>query len=814
MSVLILIGLLFLQGVTGVYYSFKDGYSANSYAYHLGILATALSLGHIAVAVGLLKRKPLARWFAMGLCLLMVVFAVLGPILMFFFAKYAIVIAFVLGGLGKSFGDGVGSIVAALVVAALMFVLCGVVGYRALKALRSPHTRADFEQVVDEGGNIRDEPFRIVVISAVVWLVASFISSKDISISRSSLPRVLMSLEMRQAEDREREKDLAEITKIVMFTHDSKRVIIAPSKLSPEYLVLDLDSGELERTGVNQLFAEQFDYRKLIAPDGSSVLTYGSRIWMKNGVETKLQTLPYERLGFYTPTRFLAYERKAQALQLVDLNEDRLIYAVPVRRDQRGEPSARNGNDGGWTNFSQAWSNDREHFAWLYRNGTIAVLTLATGRIDEETCSQCMYGGSIGFSADGRVVFVPDPVTHLQTDTRPNVGRLYDLSSRTSTPAEYQGDPQYFDGVSGHAEFYDHENRTLVHSDLPRAGRVWRMEMPEGMAGVRRQTHKLLLASVKDPGNVKGGFLIGQSRDPEDSLEIPFKPLPHVIPDSGLMGLSADSRFALFGVGSKLEVVDLEAVLRGEPASRTLDLMKDDKLSAVERATSDLEGRTLRWVEDERSMLAADPALTTEDELQMAFEAARASRANAGETMAAPQAESPAVQEPAPETRAMPEPAGIHKCVDGSGSVTFTQTVCPAGTKAVVAPPIDGAGRPAYAASSRELPAYIPNSQNIPQYLRSFVQYGDKLSSAQQERVSCPGNPYALKKPDGGIQQLNIETGVTRHEIRRASGKIDTVYTGGWPEQRVFHSRNEAVNGSCEMSASDSAKRMATGKFP
>lgn len=50
MSVLILIGLLFLQGTTGVYHSFKDGYSANPYAYHLGIFATALSLVHIAVA--------------------------------------------------------------------------------------------------------------------------------------------------------------------------------------------------------------------------------------------------------------------------------------------------------------------------------------------------------------------------------------------------------------------------------------------------------------------------------------------------------------------------------------------------------------------------------------------------------------------------------------------------------------------------------------------------------------------------------------------------------------------------------------------
>jgi hypothetical protein len=799
MSVLILIGLLFLQGATGVYYSFKDGYSANPYAYHLGILATALSLGQIAVAVGLLKR--------------MVVFAVLGPILIFFYAKYAVVIAFVLGGFGKSFGGGVGSIVAALVVAALMFVLCGVVGYRALKALRSPHTRADFEQVIDEGGNIRDEPFRIVVISAVVWLVAGFISSKDISIMRSSLPRVLMTAEMKQAEDRERAKDQADITSAVMFTHDSKRVIVAPSRLLPEYLVLDLETGELEHTGVNRPFRGHNEYQNLIAPDGSSLISYGVRTWMKNGVETTLKSLPHERLGFYTPTRFLAYDRKAQALQLVDLNEDRLVYSVPLRRNQRGEPSARDGNDGGWTGFSQAWSIDREHFAWLYRNGTLAVLTLATGRIDEETCAQCMYGGAVSFSQDGRVVFIPDPVTHLQTDTRPNVGRLYDLGSRTSTPAEYHGNLQFFDGISGHAEFFDYENRAVIHSDLPRAGRVWRLPLPQAIGSVRRVAKGLMLASVNAARDAKDAHLLGRSRDPEDSLEIPLKPLPHVIADAGMIGLSNDGEFALFAAGSKLEVVDLEAVLRGEPASRSLDLLQDDKLSAVERGTSDLEGTSLRWVEDERPTYAADPALTTEDELQLAFEAARASRANAGETLAAPQSAATAVPEPTPESRPMPEPAGIHKCIDGAGSVTFTQTVCPAGTKAAVAPPIDGAGRPAYAASSRELPAYIPNSQNIPLYLRSFVQYGDQLSSAQQERVSCPGNPYALKKPDGGIQQLNIETGVTRHEIRRASGKIDTVYTGGWPEQRVFHSRNEAVNGSCEMSANDSAKRMAAGKF-
>lgn len=795
LSVVLLICLLILQGATGFYFSLTGGYGANAYAYHIGIPATLFAAAQVLVGVGLIRRHPVARWLALGVCLMMIIAAVLGPFLLYRYTQYVFVLGLLLGGIGKNF-DGVFANLAFLLGSMVIIVgACGLLGYRALRYLRSFEGRAEFMPVDPEGGFLKDESFAVVIISAVIWIAAAYISSKEINVMRSSLPRFLMTTEMKKAEDVERARDLIGVTKVAIFTADSKRVIVAPSNLSQEYLSLDLGSGKLTHTGVNQTRASLQDYLTLIAPDGSTLINYGTRISLSDGDETRLTALTQvELLGFHTPTRFLAYDHDHQALDLVDIAADRRIYSVPLRRDQRGEPSGRAGNQ--WTRFSQVWSPDREHFAWLYRDGNIAVLTLATGTVSEERCPQCMYGGSLSFSADGRLVFVPDPVTRSQEDPAPYVGRVFDFARPESMPAIYRGDPQYFAGASGHALFWDYQAKALFHQDLPFGSRVWKMQVPASIGHVLVLGDGVVVTGAHD-------LLVGTLTHPENSVDMQLKSLPRVLLEARFVNVSADGRFALFVAGAKIEIVDLRAAMRGDPASRTLDLMDDDRLSVVTRGTSKPESVAMRWVEEETREAEPDPALVDSDEIQRAFEAARAARAAAGASVAG--------QEPESGSREAAESSSIHKCIDAAGSITFTQTLCPAGTRPVDVPTLDR--MPSYPnlyapkRSQRESPAPIPPA------LQGRLRGGEKFLSATKERVQCPGNPYSIRKPDRTFERYSVEVMITANTILRANGQTDVVYQDEFLHSELMSSRSQAITSSCNAFVEQRTKAVQEGRL-
>lgn len=788
MSLLLLAALLILQGIAGLIISLSEGYGANAYAYHLGVPSTAFALAQIWVGAGLLRKNPRARWLALGVCLCLIIAAVLSPILIFQFERYSSVFAVLFGGAGWDTG------------AALFMLLIpgGVLGYHALRYLRSHDGRSEFSPGDGPHGILEEESVGVVATSAVICVIAGYLSARDISIPRSSLPRALMTTEMKQFDDEQRARDMTAMTAVAIFTDDSKRVIVPPSKLSPEYLILGLEAGELIRTGVTGPFDQRDDLRKLIAPDGSSLLNFSDWVSLIDGAVTRVTALADdERLGFHSPTRFLVYNRDVQALELIDLAADRRVYSVALRRDQRGEP----GQGGrGWSNFSQAWSPNREHFAWLYRNGTIAVLALATGEVSEDICAKCTYGGPVRFSSDGRVVFVPDPVTRPEYAPTPNVGHIYEIDSASSAPVEYRGSANYFAGTSGHAVFWDHGSRRLFHRDLPHANGVWSVQAPATLHDLRIMGGNLVLARGEDPASPPEDFLFGRLQHPEEAADMLLDPIPRVLRDSKLRGISKDGRFALFARDSSIEIVDLSAVLRNEAASRVFELAGDEKLAGLTRGNSGLAGAALQWLED------VPPGYEPETEFTPTDFRHSGSITSRGPVLSVLPPESAA------ESDAAPHSDGIQKCIDAAGVITFTQTVCPAGTSPTDAPPLDTRPSFPYTWRSRSVPRSTPSRQEVPRVLRGIVNEGDRVRSNSPSSMMCAGNPRFFRNAAGRIEEVNVKADITLHTITRAAGGRDVVYSGGLPEPRVFYSLNEAITGACSMVVKETEKRVLRGR--
>jgi hypothetical protein len=333
--------------------------------------------------------------------------------------------------------------------------------------------------------------------------------------------------------------------------------------------------------------------------------------------------------------------------------------------------------------------------------------------------------------------------------------------------------------------------------------REWTLHFDSAVAGARSSDGRTMRTYTDGRGSQFAGEFVPPTRAEKFKLAA----VTPTLADAQLATESPDGRFALYMAGASIEVIDLEAISSGDPASRTMDVLEDDALSKVAAAPAarPLEGH---WEEEVPPAELVDGAATGDS-----YDAAVA---NALGQQGGAQLEPPPPVTPVEATvRTEPAaPGAILKCVDRSGTVTFTQVSCPPGTTPKDAPPIDVAPSQPYGARtapSRISSNVIANAQQVPQPLKSLVKFGDRVTSSPMESIPCPGNPYAIRKPDGSTQQLEIHTGVYKHVITRESGTTETLFVAGFPEQKVFQSRNQAIDGSCAMSVADSARRIGSG---
>jgi hypothetical protein len=192
-------GWFILTGVIGVVMSLFTDYRASPSGYHLGLYATALAAADIWIGNALRKGLPLARFLALGCCVLIVIAAWLLPIVLVR-AAFANTLASALFGWHAA---AVGFDWLIALVATVYVIVSGVICYRGYQDLRSHHGRIEFGAVVGEHGELRHESLGIVAASIIVWVVVGIMAEDSFYVSREKLPRFLMTSAMKTAEDKQ-----------------------------------------------------------------------------------------------------------------------------------------------------------------------------------------------------------------------------------------------------------------------------------------------------------------------------------------------------------------------------------------------------------------------------------------------------------------------------------------------------------------------------------------------------------------------------------------------------------------------------------
>jgi hypothetical protein len=378
---------------------------------------------------------------------------------------------------------------------------------------------------------------------------------------------------MRIQEQKAQKRRQAGLTERIAFSADGSRLIAAPTGTSPqEYFLLDLDSGSLSRTAWGGIsLTRQTFLEPILAPDGLSILTQGYWMSLLSGVSIRRPI--GEHLGFYTPSRILLYDRNDRALKLVDLAEDLVVYAVEVasvQRDEPAEPVAR-----GWGRFSHAWSRDREHYAWLERDGTLSVLSLDDGSVRSTECGQCIYGSSIRFSLNGETLVVPDQAS--RSDDAKSTGLMFDI--RKLQEQTFQYGARLID-ASYREQFiitWNKTRHTLIHRELGTEGEHgWELSFPADTESSFILGGLLFATTVSDDsGEVR--IFSGVFRGPQEAPDISLVEIAGGAHGSRFRGFSPDGRFVAYAAGQRIELIDVQAAIRGEPVNWSIDLTVDDR---------------------------------------------------------------------------------------------------------------------------------------------------------------------------------------------------------------------------------------------
>jgi hypothetical protein len=566
---LLLSSLFLVSGVIGLLTSLALGYRATPSGYELDLIGSALSVLQIALGLGLMKEWRWAHWLALGPCLLMLVVGVVFPIFVIPFGKSLLQLSYATGILSWDLkGTMVG--VAAIQGAVIVFCIFGaVVGYLGLKYLRANAS----EEVSLFSGRLTLAGRKSIVASAAVWISLVYVAGISIDIERQYVPGFLQTDTMRAQEQKAQERRQAGLTERIAFSADGSRLVGAPTGTSPqEYFLLDLDSGSLSRTAWKGIYlTRQTFLAPILAPDGLSILTQG--YWMSLLSGDAIRRPSGEHLGFYAPSRILLYDRNDRTLKLVDLAQGLVVYAVDVASVQRGEPAEPVAR--GWGTFSQAWSPDRKHYAWLERDGTLSVLSLDDGSVRRTRCGECIYGSFMHFSLNGETLVVPDRVS--RSDDSKSTGLMFDIRQLQERTFQYGArliDASYSEQFI--ITWYK-TRHTLIYRELGTEGeRAWGLSFPADTESAFIRGGSLFATTVSDDsGEVR--IFSGTFRGPQEAPDISLLEITGGTHGSRYQGISPDGRLVAYAAGQRIDLIDVQSVIRGEPASWSIDLTVDDR---------------------------------------------------------------------------------------------------------------------------------------------------------------------------------------------------------------------------------------------
>jgi hypothetical protein len=658
------LGALFIfQGLLTLFFTLFS-FDANAVTYEIPLGGVALGVIYVWVGRLLRRREPKVRFFALGPCLLMVIGAVVVPLLALAGAA-ATGILTELGVASGLVGSPAKAMIGALLVSAYAITM-GVFGYRGLKYLRSAEGRLDFaNETVDRTAKLPHESVGVVLASAVVAIAGAVLSTRlDFGISYRVLPSILQTKEMDEFEDRLTVRANKHVSRGAIFTLDSRRIVFLPMLTQREFLVLDLDSGNLRRVETD-FDASKVQFQVSVAPDGSSILGGEEWISLTTGKSRHIDGISSKyHIGFAGPSRLLAYDRSMQKLELIDLERGVAIYSRDVPAAERGDP---HGNSTNWSSYAQQWSPDRRRYFWLGRSGTFNDMDVASGSVERVPCPRCEYGSRFIVSPAGDSVFV---ASNVSDGGRATIGQVYGVANRRIREFAYHG----MAVENGHAADFalaQNFSGSVLYRELDgNSSRQWMLGGPQGSRLRSVMGRSRLALQVADRNRVR--TLIGEFDAPSKQADVRYFEPRLALMNAEEPTISPDGRYLLYVAGAKIEVIDLDALARGEPANRTMDLLEDDEL---EKVTPDSETEppfVARWREIEPLPPATEsaeiPIGPVVVERPSDYPAAAATAID----------ELPPIED---LERPAPNGGAILKCVDGAGKVTFTQVSCPPGTR-------------------------------------------------------------------------------------------------------------------------------------
>jgi hypothetical protein len=572
--------------IVGTFFMFE----ANAFAYVIPFGGLVLGAAYAWLGLLLRKQVPLARFFALGPCLLMTIGAWLMPV----FLLVAWAVGSSMAELGEPSGLFSWSRTAAAVALFLTFIYCvvmGVLGYRGLKYLRSAEGREDFR----DKSQFRpaEPPFEsrwVVVGSAVVAIVVvGFLISFDFNIRAAYLPDFLKTREMTRLEDRlarrseegRREWEVQQARVYITATYfaGSRHVVLLVAGKPHRVFALDLDSGKLRRTAAPDGWRATIE-DSVVASDASMIVSGKTALSLITGRARRLESIQPSRLiGIPAPDRLLAYNETSQKLELVDVERDTVIYSIDVPVADRGDPYGGR-NPGGWTHHSQTWNLDRSRFIWLTVDGTINDLDVATGLVTRTRCADCRYGSFQHLSAAEDVMMFTGNSVVPETEARTFPAPVYHMASHRLDSVQHRDLPIAI-GKGGRSTLSQfHQSDRLFHYDYSSVPpRRLALVVPDGArVFAARGTRPLVLASLHER---RARVMITDLESPEPGKAVRFIKPPLALNYVDRQQVSPDGRFMFHMEGNMIEVVDLHAAARGEPANRIMNVLEEDELKTA-----------------------------------------------------------------------------------------------------------------------------------------------------------------------------------------------------------------------------------------
>ncbi len=578
------------------------GADADGYRVTLGIFAFAIYAN--AVGMGLLKRRNWARWLMLGPGLAGPLTAVAGAgILALGVFMGAMALNSARGWfVGWSAWQGPAGFWIWLL--AVSMIASGIVNFRLFGYLLSEPGREEFNS--QEKRHVGATLLSLAVAGVTVFVALA----GTVRVPREHIPEVLRSPAMRSADsaiEAEILQALPRAASNVVFSADSRRLVIAPETGLLGLVVIELDSGVARRPKLQSapMFRSAAQLWGAMAPDASSLLSGTQWISLQSGAATEFRELlqiDTERLGFHTPTRLLIRDRRQDALQLLDLPARRVVFSVPASIGPYDFPGLLEQK---YNDPPAGWSRSRDRFAWSDANGGISTLTMDSGEVRSAACAGCQPGRRLRLADDGGKAMLAIPG---------NSSHAYQWRAHLVSPqgenvqlADFHGELVYFSSAGDEpwALLSESGRHVLVFRELVN-GASWEAGLGDGVMLQAVTANRDLL--IREAGRgAPDRFWLAHFEPPPEHTQLALREIRLTLADSYFRTASPDGRFLAFAsLDGRLELLDLRSLREGSFDSHTLDVRAGTQLQAT-RTVPATERRTLSWIEPEKARKQSAP---------------------------------------------------------------------------------------------------------------------------------------------------------------------------------------------------------------